>query len=116
MARSYNVGNTPPEVAWTIVRGDTASFRIYVTDESKSPLNIPDWTISMDINRNGTTIVALAPEPAAGDTDGEFTVSLSAAESELLETGDIFDIQMTDGSRVWTVAMGSMTVIEDVTD
>ena len=113
---SYSVGNVPPEVTWTVVRGDTAAFRVYVADDANEPLNIADWTIAMDINRNGTTIVAVTPFADTDDGPGEFTVPLSAAESELLETGDIFDIQLSDLTRVWTVAQGTMTIIEDVTD
>jgi hypothetical protein len=42
-------------------------------------------------------------------------ITLSSGESEDLETGDIFDIQLDDGTRTWTVCKGSVTVIEDVT-
>lgn len=124
----YNIGEAPPQVLWTFVKGDTSSFRVYVTDDLKSPLNIPDWTISMKIKRptlakdkgiitdDATTIMALTPEQDADDADGEFTVSLTAQESVSLETGDIFDIQLSDPTRVWTVAQGSIVVLEDVTD
>lgn len=125
---SYNVGNTPPRVTWTVVRGDTASFRAYVTDDFKVALNIPDWTVSMKIKRpnlpanagkitdDATLVLTLSPEPTEGDGPGEFTVSLTAEESIQLETGDIFDIQLSDATRVWTVAQGSMIILEDVTD
>jgi hypothetical protein len=33
-----------------------------------------------------------------------------------LQTGDIFDIQVSDPTRVWTVCQGSMKILEDVTD
>lgn len=124
----YNIGEAPPQVVWTFVKGDTSSFRVYVTDDLKAPLNIPDWTISMKIKRptlaknkgiitdDATTIMALTPIQDADDADGEFTVSLTAAESVSLETGDIFDIQLSDPTRVWTVAQGSIVVLEDVTD
>lgn len=124
----YNIGEAPPQVLWTFVKGDTSSFRVYVTDDLKAPLNIPDWTISMKIKRptlaknkgiitdDATTIMALTPEQDADDADGEFTVSLTAEESVSLETGDIFDIQLSDPTRVWTVAQGSIVVLEDVTD
>lgn len=124
----YNIGEAPPQVLWTFVKGDTSSFRVYVTDDLKAPLNIPDWTISMKIKRptlakdkgiitdDATTIMALTPEQDADDADGEFTVSLTAQESVSLETGDIFDIQLSDPTRVWTVAQGSIVVLEDVTD
>ena len=122
---SFSIGAAPPTVLWTVVRGDTAAFRVYVTDENREPLTIDDWTISMDIARrtvNANTgvvtypvIVSLTPEPTVDDDDGEFTVSLAAGESEDLATGDIFDIQLSDATRTWTVCKGTITVIEDVT-
>lgn len=125
-SESYSVGLTPPNVLWTVVRGDTASFRVYTTDDNKDPLNIPDWTIAMEIKRpntkpgdftdNAELIVELEPVQTETDGPGEFTVFLTANESVLLETGDIFDIELSDESRVWTVARGTMKVIEDVTN
>jgi hypothetical protein len=114
-AKTYNVGNIPPEVIWTVVRRDTASFRTYVTDDLKQPLNIPDWTIQADVRRNGELIFTLIPEATEFDGPGEFTVSLLSNQSELLQTGDIFDVQLSDATRVWTVAQGSFVIIEDVT-
>lgn len=120
---SFSIGAAPPEVSWTVVRGDTAAFRVYVTDENREPLTISEWDISMDIarrtvNNNVVTypvIASLNPAPSVDDDDGEFTVSLSAGDSEDLATGDIFDIQLSDATRTWTVCKGTVTVIEDVT-
>ena len=113
---SFSIGAAPPNVLWTVVRGDTAAFRVYVTDENRVPLTIDDWTISMDIVRPPSTlIVSLVPEVTLQDDDGEFTVSLTSGESEDLETGDIFDIQLSDNTRTWTICKGTVTVIEDVT-
>ena len=119
---SYALGSAPPEVRWTVVRGDSASFRVYVTNDSREPLYLEDWEIKMDIYRPSTddVIVTLSPEPIEfQDTEGSFTVNLTSSQSELLETGDIFDIQLTEllsEGRVWTVAKGSMVIIEDVTE
>ena len=123
---AYAVGLKPPTVTWTVVRGDTAAFRVYVADDNKDPLVIEDWTIAMEIKRPDTTpgeftdnaelVVELEPIPTATDAEGEFSVSLTANESVLLETGDIFDIELRDASRVWTVARGTMIIIEDVTN
>ena len=113
---SFSIGAAPPTVLWTVVRGDTAAFRVYVTDENRVPLTISEWIISMDIVRSPSTlIVSLSPEVTLQDDDGEFTVSLSSGESEDLETGDIFDIQLSDATRTWTICKGTITVIEDVT-
>lgn len=131
MARSqsaYSVGNRPPMVTWTVVRGDTASFKAYVTNDNKEPLTIADWTISMKIKRpntlgntvvitdDATLVLTLTPEAEIGELPGYFTVSLTDEESVQLETGDIFDIQLTQPGIVWTVAQGSMVILEDVTD
>jgi hypothetical protein len=132
MARGsgYSVGNTPPRVTWTVVRGDTAAFKVYVTDDAKLPLDLEDWTIDMEIKRPNTAqqipamtdaatlILTLTPAQDPDDAAGEFTVSLTAEESTELETGDIFDIELSTSGRgtVWTVAQGSMVIIEDVTN
>jgi hypothetical protein len=126
----YEVGNRPPVVNWTVVRGDTASFRVYVTDDARQPLNIPDWTIAMKIKRpnstlnsgiitdDATLVLDLYPAADLDDAPGEFTVFLSSSESFQLESGDIFDIQLStvNDAQVWTVAQGKMIILEDVTD
>lgn len=128
----YNVGNPPPTVIWTVVRGDTSGFKVYVTDDAKVPLILKgpgsEWDIAMKIKRptlasdkgvitdNAITIMALHPVADEDDLVGEFTVWLTAEESNVLQTGDIFDIQVSDPTRVWTVAQGSLRILEDVTD
>lgn len=118
MARSnvHDLGSIPPQIVWTVVRGDTASFRIFVSDDSKVPILVSEWTIKADIKRAGNLIVSLTPEQKDTDGEGEFTVSLTDVESELLETNDVFDIQLSNDTYVWTVAQGKMNIIEDVTD
>ena len=128
--RKYDLGNIPPQVIWTVVRGDSASFRVYVTDDDRQPLDISEWDINMKIKRpvnpadagkitdNATLILTLTPAPDGDDEAGEFTVTLEPLQSEELETGDIFDIELANSLRstVWTVAQGSMKILEDVTD
>ena len=129
---SYDIGNKPPTVIWTVVRGDTSGFKVYVTDDLKQPLVLKgeasEWDISMKIKRpnniadlgiitdNATVVMSLYPVADEDDLVGEFTVWLTAQESVQLETGDIFDIQVSDPTRVWTVCQGSMKILEDVTD
>ncbi len=127
-ASSYDIGEKPPTVLWTVVRGDTSGFKVYVVDDAGQPLNIPDWNINMKIKRpnlainlgvitdDATLIMELNPEQDADDLVGEFTVWLTSEESFILQTGDIFDIQLSDVTRVWTVCQGSMKILEDVTD
>lgn len=124
----YDLGAKPPEVIWTVVKGDTAAFRVYVQDDAGVPLTIADWTIDMEIKRpnlaankgkitdDATLVVELYPLATSSDGPGEFTVFLNSTNSALLQTGDIFDIELTDGFRVWTVGQGSLVVLEDVTN
>jgi hypothetical protein len=127
---SYDIGNKPPTVIWTVVRGDTSGFKVYVTDDAKEPLILKgegsEWDIAMKIKRpnstpgvitdDATLVLSLTPVADEDDLVGEFTVWLTAEESVQLETGDIFDIQVSDPTRVWTVCQGSMKILEDVTD
>jgi hypothetical protein len=57
------------------------------------------------------------PDQTEFDEAGEFTVTLTSAQSKILRTGDVFDIQLRDGySRVWTVCQGEMIMIGEVTE
>jgi hypothetical protein len=126
--KNYPVGNVPPLVTWTVVRGDTAAFRVYVTDDTKAALNVTAWTKSMQIKRptvdqlvpemtdSATLITTVTPASTGADGVGEFTVKLTASQTNLLETGDLFDIEIKDATRIWTVCQGSMIVIEDITN
>ena len=127
---SYDIGNKPPTVIWTVVRGDTSGFKVYVTDDAKQPLVLKgegsEWDIAMKIKRpnstpgiitdDATLVLTITPVADEDDLIGEFTVWLTSEESAQLETGDIFDIQVSDPTRVWTVCQGSMKILEDVTD
>lgn len=116
---TYSVGNIPPQVLWTIVRGDSSSFQIYVTDDNKNALNIDDWNIDMEIRRNSALVISLYPAPRDEDSQGEFTVTLTPSESESVSTNDVFDVQLTNKTNediVWTVVQGKINVIEDVTE
>jgi hypothetical protein len=129
-ASTYDIGEKPPFVNWTIVKGDTASFMVYLTDDSKQPLVIPDWDIEVEFKRpttpvdpqtitdTATLIFSITPEQDLSDGDGEFKVNLTAAQSAQLRTNDIFDIELRlpQNTLVWTVAQGKITLLEDVTN
>jgi hypothetical protein len=122
----YDVGLKPPLVRWTVVKGDTAAFRVYTTDDLKDPLIIEDWTIRCEFRRpdvanniaqdSAGTIFVITPEASELDGAGEFTVSLTSEQTNQLRTGDVFDVELSDADRVWTVCQGQMIIIEDVTD
>lgn len=117
---TISIGSQPPQSIWTIVSGDTASFKMYVQDDSGNPLVIGDWTIVMDFYREGATsnpILSVTPAADEDDGPGEFTVFVSSSESALLQSDDVFDIKMSLPLDVivWTVLQGTMNVLEDIT-
>ena len=118
--QNISIGSEPPQSVWTIVRGDTASFKMYVQDDDRNPLVVDDWTITMDFARASTSSIVLSVTPEADEDDGpgEFTVNLAYDETEILETDDEFDIQMATSSNqiVWTVLQGKVKMVEDITD
>jgi hypothetical protein len=126
---TYNIGNIPPLVNWTVVIGDSASFRIYVEDDLGNELDytndesgdVTGWDIKADFRRYsdnvGTDLIfSVTPYATEFDDPGEFTVTISPAQSKQLRTGDVFDVQLTDNNRVWTVCQGEMSMIGEVTD
>ena len=126
---TYNVGNIPPLVNWTCVIGDSASFRIYVEDDQGNELDYDTtsagdttgWDISGEFRRYSDNtgddlLFTVYPDQTEFDDAGEFTVTLSPAQSKILRTGDVFDIQLRDGTRVWTVCQGEMIMIGEVTE
>ena len=129
-ASTYDIGEKPPFVNWTIVKGDTASFRVYLTDDAKLPLAIPNWDVEVEFKRPttpvnpqiitdaATIIFTIFPEQDLEDADGEFKVNLTAAQTAQLRTNDIFDIEirLPQNTLVWTVAQGKITLLEDVTN
>jgi hypothetical protein len=120
-SRITSIGSEPPQSIWTIVRGDTASFKMYVQDDDGNPLVISDWNISMSIYRPSTETIVLTvtPESDPDDGPGEFTVFLSHEETEVLESDDKFDIEISlqpGNTIVWTVLQGTIKMIEDYTN
>ena len=129
-ASTYDIGEKPPFVNWTIVKGDTASFKVYLTDDAKDPLTIDDWNIEVEFKRptnpvtpqiitdTASLILTITPEQDQDDLDGEFKVNLTATQTALLRTNDIFDIEISlpQNTLVWTVAQGKITLLEDVTN
>ena len=68
---SYLIGSAPPEIVWTVVRGDTASFKVYVTDDTLAALHVPDWSVEIDVKRNELVVITLSPTAILDPIDNE---------------------------------------------
>jgi hypothetical protein len=127
---TYNIGNKPPLVNWTVVIGDSAAFRVYVEDDLGNPIDYDGnasgvdndgWIIKSDFRRYSDNIgddklFTVYPTQTEFDGLGEFTVFLSPSQTKDLLTGDVFDVQLEDANRVWTVCQGEMIMLGEVTD
>ena len=115
-AGEIEVGATPPIVRWTVVKGDYAAFRCYVEDDNGTPITPGDYEIKADFRRGSELLFSVYPSQSEFDNVGEFTVTLLPAQCKLLQSNDLFDVQLSDAVVVWTVCRGIMTVIAEVTD
>lgn len=118
---TFNIGNKPPLVNWTCVVGDSAAFRIYVQDDQGDPIVPSDWEIKADFRRytlpnEADLLFSITPSKTEFDGPGEFTVFVEPSLTKQLRTKDVFDVQLTDALRVWTVCQGEMIMIGEVTD
>jgi len=112
--RLESVGAVPPFVSWTMVRGDTASFKAYVTDDAKQPLDFEQWSISMKVKRPNSPVVPVVitddaeliltatPAPELDELPGYFTTSLTSSQTNTLETGCVTP-ESSEALKVTTV-------------
>lgn len=108
-----------------MIRGDTLTMQIRVSDEDDSYLNLTSAAIIFMAKENITDDdldAKIAKSVGSGitideATNGLFTVVLSPSDTEDLDAGNYYyDIEVTDASsNVYTVMIGLLTLIADVT-
>ena len=111
------------------VHEDIQSLAERIEDDLGNPLDydttsagdVTGWDISGDFRRYSDNVgddllFTVYPDQSEFDEVGDFTVTVSATQSKILRTGDVFDIQLRDGVRVWTVCQGEMIMIGEVTE
>lgn len=103
----------------TIIQGDTCLITVTVT-ESGSAKNLSGASIKWQCARNAKGPPALTKTTSDGITitnaaGGICTVSITAADSALLEEEYYHEMQVTDvSSNVSTVLTGTLTVTRDL--
>jgi hypothetical protein len=123
-APSLQVAGTPASIVLSeplnvdlaVYRGDSGTFRISVKDAAAAPVNISSATWDADIRSNAAStsvITNFVLTPVGGDTSS-IDVVLTAANSELLPSNCVYDVQMTLGGKVTTLVYGDITVTIDV--
>lgn len=121
MANYIEVGSSPANVLWNVVRGDTATLLIqFFENDEVTPIDTDNWSfaasaydprtnIRYTLNADeGVNAVNITADPA---TTEEWGAGITNTVAELT-----FDLQVTrlDGV-IWTPVIGTIKVAGDVT-
>lgn len=123
------VGASPINIQWKVVRGDTATLRIdFLEDDEVTPINISTWTfVSSSYDSSGDTLDELTVEKYTG-----YVIITALSETtKLWGTGyrntvlelpfDLEIIIPNDESGAiepeitWTPVIGTIVVLSDIT-
>lgn len=106
----------PMKVDLSVYKGDSGQFRITVSDNFGSPVDLTGATWDGDIRVKAidtTLITSFDITPTPGDISS-IDVSLPASKSELLIGSCVYDIEMREGEVVTTLIYGTISVTQDV--
>ena len=123
------VGASPINIQWKVVRGDTATLKIeFLEDDELTPIDISDWTfVSSSYDSSGDTLDELTVEKYTG-----YVIITALSETtKLWGTGyrntvlelpfDLEIIIPNDESGAiepeitWTPVIGTIVVLSDIT-
>lgn len=111
----------------SMVRGDTLIFDVAVVDKAGAPVNITGKTLIFTVKARysdaDNAAIAQKKTPSSGITitngaGGLATVTLQPADTRNLTDQWqtlVWDLQLVDGTNVYTVASGTLQVTPDVT-
>jgi hypothetical protein len=123
------VGASPINIQWKVVRGDTATLKIeFLEDDEVTPIDISDWTfISSSYDASGDTLDELTVEKYTGYVIITATSDItklwgSGYRNTVLELP--FDLEIIIPSDIsgaiepeitWTPLIGTIVVLSDIT-
>lgn len=115
-----SIGASPTNIKWTIVRGDTASFKVmfYEKDE-KTLIDTTDWTYaSSTYDQKGNAVDALTVNSGLGYAEIVAPSGITETWGTGFKTGFIaelaFDLEITTPDKTWTPIIGTIAVISDI--
>jgi hypothetical protein len=99
-------------------RGDTFSLIVRPKDASGDPFDLTGYTASFVIasGRGATASPFYVATATVNTVDDIVTATISAATGNNLlpTTSWVYDIQITDGTSIYTLLTGTITVTDDV--
>ena len=123
------VGASPINIQWKVVRGDTATLKIeFLEDDELTPIDISDWTfVSSSYDSSGDTLDELTVEKYTGYV-------VITALSEITKLWGVgykntvlelpFDLEIVipndesgaiESEITWTPVIGTIVVLSDIT-
>lgn len=110
-----------------VFRGDTKIFNVEIRKNDGAPFDLTGSTIRFTAKRikdefstNDTSAIIRKDNAALGGVaiidalNGKFNISLSSIDTQ--ESGTfLYDIQITKGNNIYTVAKDELVIIEDIT-
>ena len=123
------VGASPINIQWKVVRGDTATLKIeFLEDDELTPIDISDWTfVSSSYDSSGDTLDELTVEKYTGYVIITATSDITkfwglGYRNTVLELP--FDLEIIipnsesgaiEPEITWTPVIGTIVVLSDIT-
>lgn len=106
----------PGSLDLSIYRGDTFEQGLSFTDGT-NPIALPTTSWRAYIRRQPTDLATVEEftVDATGAAGGLVILSLTEAETTLLPSGCVWDLELTAAGDVRTYLRGHLTVVQDVT-
>ena len=117
-------GATPANIQWTVVRGDTSTFRVdFLENDEVTYFDTSDWTYKATAyDKSGDLLDELTVEEFEGyvivKAPADLTANWgSAYRSVVAELPFDLQVKIVDGSdiTIWSPVIGTICVLGDVT-
>jgi hypothetical protein len=117
-------GATPANIQWTVVRGDTGTFRVdFLENDEVTFFDTSDWTYKATAyDKSGDLLDELIVEEYEGYVIVKATADVtanwgSAYRSVVAELPFDLQVKIVDGSdiTIWSPVIGTICVLGDVT-
>lgn len=107
----------PGTYNYNYYRGDTLEFVVRPKTSNGGPFNLTDYTAEFYIaNRRGSLGTQTVAAATVDEQTNIVTCTISPTVGRTLAAGTyVYDIQITNGSQVYTILTGQITVTDDIT-
>lgn len=101
----------------TMVKGDTLAFNVEIYDDNGEPITVDSAYFSCKKNLNDV-VYTFQKSLINGitQTDSLITVRVAPSDTRTADAGEYFyDFQIGVGSDVYTILIGTLTLMQDIT-